>query len=143
MKKEGLMAIIFGIVLGIVVAFLMILGSRQQTLNKSKTIVPNQKITPTVVATIMQFQNLEVTYPEDRSVFSEKTIKIKGKANKNSLIVIQSPIKDLIIKNDKEDFETDFTLAPGENVINIVSYPKDSNFRAQEKELRVYYFEEK
>lgn len=143
MKKESLIAIVFGIILGIVVAFLMIFGSRQQALNKSKTVISTQKITPTVVASVIQFQNLELTFPEDRAVFSEKTIKIKGKANKNSLIVIQSPIIDIVFRNEKEDFETDFTLAPGENVIKVVSYPKDSNFRAQEKELRVYYFEEK
>ncbi len=58
------------------------------------------------------------------------------------MIIIQSPIKDLVFKNDKEQFSTDFPLALGENVIRIGAYPQDKLLRSQEKELRIYYFSE-
>jgi len=67
---------------------------------------------------------------------------IKGKAAKDSLIVIQSPVQDIIIKNDKEEFSATMSLAIGENVIHISVYPKDQQGKGQEKELRVYYLDE-
>ena len=142
MKKETMMAVIFGIGLGVVVALLVVFQSKEKQLAKTKLINNQTKtLTPKVKVTTTPF--LEILSPSDKVVLETNSTAIKGKANKNSLIVIQSPIKELVFKNEKEDFEKDFSLAMGENVIELTNYPEDKNLPAVHKLLRVYYLETK
>lgn len=142
MKKETIAAIIFGIVLGSLLAIILITKNRERQLEKSKTISPQEKGKQTSQATNLNIRQLEITEPGDKSIVYKNTIAIKGSFTKNSLIIIQSPIKDLVFKNDKEEFSVDFPLALGENVIRVGGYPQDKQLRSQEKELRTYYFNE-
>lgn len=143
MKKETMIAIIFGVCLGIVVAVLVIFQSKEKQFSKSKLIDNQTKtLTPKMkVANSSPLINIEA--PTDRVVLNTNSVVIKGKANKNSLILIQSPIKDSVFKNDKEEFQLDFPLAMGENVIQLTNYPADKNIPAVHKLLRVYYLETK
>lgn len=142
MKKETMMAVIFGIGLGVIVALLVVFQSKEKQLAKTKLINNQTKtLTPKVKVTTTPF--LEILSPSDKVVLETNSTAIKGKANKNSLIVIQSPIKELVFKNEKEDFEKDFPLAMGENVIELTNYPEDKNLPAVHKLLRVYYLETK
>lgn len=143
MKKETIVAIFLGIGLGIIVALVIIVQSKRQEITKAKTLNEAGKITPKVTVQNLQFQSLEVTAPEDKIIVGSSSVVIKGKAIKDALIVIQSPVKDLVFKNIKEEFSQEFPLALGENVIRIAVYPKDPSIRSQEKELRVYYLDEK
>jgi len=143
MKKETVVAIFLGIILGVIVALVIITQSRQQEISKAKPITPGGNITPTVAIVNSEQQSLEISAPQDKSIVSTDSVTIKGRAYKDALIIIQSPVKDLALKNQKTEFSTDFPLALGENVIKIVVYPKDPSIRSQEKELRVYYLDEK
>ncbi len=143
MKKETVIAIGLGILLGIGVALFLVARSKQEEINKTKPITTHSNITPTVAITNVQIQGLEVDQPEDGSIVTKDTVTIKGKASKNSLIVIQTPIKDITLQVDKEQFSSELSLALGENVIRITVYPKDQSLRTQEKELRIYYLDEK
>lgn len=142
MKKEGLIAIIFGIILGGILGLIILDKNRKQQLERSKTIAPQQKNNLLTPKTMVNLQSLEITQPEDRIIVSESKIIIQGTAGKDSLIVIQSPIKDIIFKNDNSQFKINFPLSLGENVINITVYPKEPQFRSQEKQLRIYYLSE-
>jgi hypothetical protein len=143
MKKETSIAVIFGIILGVIVAFFVIFQNKENRMNKNKPLNISSKITPTTkpsnLATIVP---LQLTEPSDNAITNKNNIKIKGKVNKDSLIIFQSPIKDLIVKNDKEDFSIDFPLALGENVIRITVYPKDKTLSSFQKELKVFYLDE-
>lgn len=140
MKKEAIVAIVFGIVLGSILGIVLIIKNKEQQLAKSKTITPLEKGKMASQATNLNVFQLEITEPGDRSIVYKNSIVIKGSFTKNSLIIIQSPIRDIVLKNDKEQFSVDFPLALGENVIGIGAYPQDKLLRSQEKELRVYYF---
>ena len=142
MKKETTLAIILGIVFGGLMGFFLILKNKDIQVDNNKAIAPTGGLTKTAVKNTINFLPLEITEPNDGYIFDKNTITIKGKVSKNSLIVIQSPIKDLVYKNDKESFQVDFPLALGENVIKIVVYPPDKNFKTQEKTLRIYYLTE-
>lgn len=139
MKKEAIIAIVFGIVLGSILAVFLIAKNKERLLDKSKSISPLEKGTQSSQAS-GNIQQLGITEPGDKTIVYKNTITIKGTFTKNSLIIIQSPIKDTVIKNGSEQFSTDFPLALGENVIRIGAYPKDKQLRSQEKEIRVYYF---
>ncbi len=139
MKKETVTAIIFGIVLGGIVAVFILVKNKQIQLAQNKTIKPQETMRVPTSSTV-NFKPLEITQPQDRGIVNKNTVTIKGSFTKNSLIIIQSPIKDNVFKNDQEDFSVDFPLALGENVIRITAYPSDKQLRTQEKEMRVYYF---
>lgn len=142
MKKETAIAIFLGICLGIGVALIMMARNRQQETSKSKIISSEPKVTPKVTLTDNKYQLLEISQPQDNIIVNTEMIKIIGKASKDSLIIIQSPIKELAYKNNKIDFFLDFPLTNGENLIKVSVYPKDQSLRFQEKELKVYRLSE-
>lgn len=143
MKKETSIAVIFGVVLGVVVAFFVIFQNKESQMIKNKPLNVSLKITPTTkLSNLTNIIPLQLTEPSGNTITNQKTIKIKGKVNKDSLIIFQSPIKDLVVKNDKEEFSIDFPLALGENVIRITVYPKDKTLSSLQKELKVFYLDE-
>lgn len=138
MKKETLIAIIFGVGLGVVLAVVFIMQSKENQLTKAKPINNLTKtITPKV--TIVSTPTLEISEPTENLTTDKNSIKIKGKTNKNALVVINSPIKDIVFKNEKEDFSVDFPLVQGENVIQLTVYPDDKTGSSINKTLHVYY----
>lgn len=139
MKKETISAIVFGLMLGILAAVVVIIQSKSNQRLKIKPIgTLDKSISPEVkITTKAPF--LEIKNPTDKKIIDTDSVIINGRANKNSTILIQSPIKDLIFKNEKEEFKIDFPLVLGENMIEITSYPADKTFSPINKELRVYY----
>ncbi len=63
-------------------------------------------------------------------------------AGKEDLIIIQSPVKDTVVKNENEQFTVRFPLVLGENIIKVTAYGKDKQTRPQEKDLHIYYLDE-
>ena len=141
MKKETAIAILLGVGLGLIVAIGVTLKTRSKDTKKVTPISHTLNITPSVTAK-SQSSTLEISQPEDDSIAPAKTVLIKGKAPKNSLIVIQSPIQTVTFTNDKEDFSQNFSLALGENVIVVTAYPKDQNGTGIERDLKVYFLDE-
>lgn len=140
MKKEALMAIFMGLVFGGFFGIFLINKNKDLNLSKNKILAPTSILTQkNPQNNVVDFIPLEIKELNDYFITNEDNIDIVGKATKNSLIVIQSPIKDIVYKNEKEDFKINIPLALGENVIKIVDYPQDKTFDSQEKILRVYY----
>ena len=140
MKKETMVAIFLGLLFGGVVAVFISFKSKDIELAKNKVIAPPpDKVSPDLIG--IKLRPLELTEPADRAIVENNTIRLKGTAAKDSLIVVQSPIKDLIISNKQEKFDLEFPLALGENSIKIVVYPKEKQFRPQEKFIKVYFID--
>lgn len=142
MKKETVIAIFFGVLFGALVALFLLAKNKELQFSRTKTIAPTEKINKISKNNVQNQKSLEILEPEDGSVFNSKTVTIKGKADKDALIVIQSPIKDSILKNEKDQFSLSFPIALGENVIKITAYGKDAQSRPQEKELHIYNLDE-
>lgn len=142
MKKEAVFAIFLGISFGAVLGFFLISKNKEIQINKNKTIAPTGIDSKNSNQSEINFQALEISEPNDSSITDKNSVTIKGKVTKDSLIVIQSPIRDLVQKNEKEEFQLDFPLVLGENVIKIVAYPNNKQLDIQEKEIKVYYLKE-
>lgn len=142
MKKETIIAIFFGILLGGVLAVIIVNKNRQVQLEKNKAIAPTEKPVFPKKLSQTEFQSLEILKPTNGEITGKNEVTISAKATKNSLVVIQSPIKNFVFELQKEQFSVNFPLALGENVIKIAVYPQDKKLRFQEKELRVYYLKE-
>ncbi len=142
MKKEAIIAVVIGILLGGVFALIIINKNKEIQLKKSKTIAPKKESNFFKKPPQVKIQQLEIIKISDGTIVNENKINLPIKAVKNSLVVIQSPIKSLVFKLEKDQFSVDFPLALGENVIRIAVYPQDRKLHLQEKELRVYYLKE-
>lgn len=142
MKKETIIAILLGVGLGLVVAVLVTLKTRHKETQKVSPISNQLHVTPTVIAKPMQTSILEISEPQDGAITTTNSVLIKGHAPKDSLIIIQSPLETITLKNDTEDFSQKFSLALGENIIVVTAYPKDQQGVGTEKDLKVYYLDE-
>jgi hypothetical protein len=107
-------------------------------------VISTNAVTPTVgaIQKSSSSQTLDVSEPETGTIITDKTVKITGKAPKDSLIIAQSPANTITTRNDKEDFSIDFPLAFGENVIRLTVYPKDPTIALAEKEIKIYQLDE-
>jgi len=141
MKKETIIAIFLGLLFGGVVAVFISLKSKDIELSTNKVIAPSKEkiLSPNLTGT--EIQTLELSEPVNNAIFEKDIIRFKGTAAKNSLIIIQSPIKYLVVKNIQGKFNLEFPLALGENSIKIVVYPKEKQFKPQEKFIKVYYID--
>jgi len=142
MKKEIIVAILFGVAFGGVAAFILLMKNNEFQLTKSKTITPSGKVTNTVKNIVKTPSVLEVSEPVNNTVVATKQIQIKGKAEKGSLLIFQSPSGEVIVNTAKEEFSVNFPLVLGENVILISMHPNSTQSRLQEKEIRIYYIDE-
>lgn len=141
MKKETIVAIFLGLLFGGILALVISFKNKEIQLTKSKIIAPpkEKNVSPNLSGT--ELQPLELTEPADKAIFESNIMRLKGTAAKDSLILIQSPIKDLAVQNLQEKFDLEFPLALGENSIKIVVYPKEKQFRPQEKSIKVYFID--
>jgi hypothetical protein len=138
MKKEVGLAIFFGVGLGLFVAFLMVFQIRKIQ-PKEAAVVPTPQIK---IKDDKTNATLQITEPKNDTITSKKSINIVGRADKNSLIVVQSPLDESIVKSTKEAFTIPFNLALGENIIDVTVYPATSSARVQQKKVTVYYLDE-
>ncbi len=142
MKKEGLLAVIFGLIFGALIGLFLVFQTNSDQSLKTKTIPTIEEKKQISKKEPEVLQTLEIIEPNNNATYDVNSVTIKGKAPKNSLIVVQSPIKDHVFVNQTIDFKLDFPLARGENVIKIVVYPKDKKLTSQEKILKIYYLQE-
>ncbi len=146
MIKEKIIAIILGVVFGITTAVFIVSFSNKREIDKrtNNSVLNKAKVVDKVKNSKTSSPGyLEITSPHDNFVTKSDNIEIKGKAPKNSLIIIQSPIKDLIFKNNQEEkFSKNFPLALGENVISIVIYNKDIQTSSLERDIKIYYLKD-
>jgi len=140
MKKETFLAAFFGVFFGLVFSFLLLANiSQNQLEQKTKQLLPQKKEVSIIPVKTTSLKTLTINTPKNFLAAEREEIIIEGEAEKDALIVIQSPIKDLVFQNKKEKFKVNFPLALGENIIKVVAYPKNRNLKTQEKTLYIYY----
>lgn len=141
MKRETIFAIVIGIVLGGGIGLFVLFKSNSGQETKVIPVSGDTEDTKVVNTAVSSSQTvLTVSTPSENVVVHEKEVQIKGKAEPNSLMVIQSPVSNQVFKNEKQDFSVNFPLALGENIVSISSYSESST--PQEITLQIYYVEE-
>jgi len=140
MNRETIIAIVLGVSFGLIVGVVVLFQTNKG--EDTKVIPISKDNTEKVVSEApknnsMTQTNLKITSPADNSLVSEREIEIKGKANANTLIVVQSAASQVVSKIEKADFAIKFPLATGENVIQVSAYSDSST--PQENTMRIYY----
>jgi len=128
MKKEILIAILIGFILGLIITFGI------WTANKS--LKDNQEETPqTGGVSILQPEeetkenlSLKIIEPVNNSISEEEEITIKGSASPSAIITIIYQEGEKILEADEEgSFETEISLVGGTNEIEISAYDEEDN----------------
>jgi len=140
MNRETIIAISMGVGLGVIVALVVLFQSNKGDETKVVAVKPNQAITKEKSTQPSAPKLLTLTSPEQGSVVDSDTVTIAGKVQKNSLIVVQSPVFEHTFKNKQDTFHIDVDLALGENVIQISAYSGSSI--PQQQTLRIYFIKE-
>lgn len=145
MTRESIIAIVLGLVLGVVVALAAVVYTvnvqkkqntdMQQGTNEASP--ASTLVSVTIPPTVTVLRSLEIIAPQSGSTSQDKTATIKGTAGANTLLILQSPIKTQSLKTDKDAFSIDFPLALGENVITVSAYHEGSVLPVQKK-LYIY-----
>lgn len=137
MKKETIVAIILGVVFGVFFSLLIInLNKKKPETNKDEILTQAK---PTLVVSPIKNQSLEISTPKQEEIVTKDVIALKGKGEKNSLLIIQSPQEEKILKLENEDFSTEIKLILGENIIKITNYQQNN---IDKKTVKVYYLKE-
>jgi len=129
MRKEVVIAIVLGFVLG-----LLITGGIWWTTKSSQTNVPDQssEVSPTSSPSPTEFLSkeipLEINEPENESIIETASVKLKGKTLSHAVVVIIYPEGESIVEADDEgDFESMVTLKGGANEIRVTVYDGEGN----------------
>ncbi|PIP85377.1 hypothetical protein COT86_03195 [Candidatus Collierbacteria bacterium CG10_big_fil_rev_8_21_14_0_10_43_36] len=124
MRKEILLAVIFGIILGGVILYGINLANKSATnLNENKT---SATVAPISTPTPIQ-KSLSIVSPQNHSVTSDKLITITGRATPDSNITVISEIDDLIIETSPAGtFSAQINLIGGENTITVTELKSDN-----------------
>lgn len=142
MRKEVIIAIILGSVLGIAVAFGI--WRANQTLKPQKQIKGIEATSSPVSTTQPENKTntetaeLLITSPENNIVVNEDSVKVEGTTQPKATIVIISNTGEVILEAKQDgSFEQNVKLEGGANEIKVVAY--DKNGRRTEKIITVVY----
>ena len=138
MRKEVILAIVGGVVLG-----LLVIGGlwwTNKTTTEENPIVPSPTplITQAPTLTPAVLLPLEIINPENESIIGEEKITLEGKTAPGSVVVVIYPEGENIVEADEEgSFETEIVLVGGANEIKITAYDEEGN--QAEKNLTLIY----
>lgn len=131
MRKEVLVAILIGAILGGAVAF-GIWRANLFLVPKKETVQTEQTPPPAGGQITQETSSLITTQPENNSIISEGKVTIKGAAVPNSIVVILTNSKDLVTQADKDGtFEQEIELEGGPNEIMVTAYDNNGNETTQ------------
>ncbi len=137
MRKEVILAIVGGVVLG-----LLVIGglwwTNKATTEESLNITPTPVLEQPPTLTPAPSLSLEIISPEDESIIEEEKITLEGKTAPESVVVVIYPEGENIVEADEEgNFETEITLVGGANEIKVTAYDEEGN--QAEKNLTLVY----
>lgn len=121
MQKEVLIAIIFGSVFGLIIAFgIWKTASTFTPVTNEISHIDRIQPTKTPQATPQKQQQFSVTSPNAQSVSSAQTQYITGTANQNSYILVTGEDTDILVKStDTGAFEAELKLIKGVNQLRV------------------------
>lgn len=131
MKKEILIAIAIGFILGLVITFGIWTANKslQQNTKTQKTDVSEtQPIVTETLPTEEEQIPLTISFPEDNSLVDQEKIEVTGKTAAQATIVILYEEGEEVFQADEEgEFSQEITLVGGANEIKITAFDAEGN----------------
>jgi len=125
MRKEVILALILGILLGGVILYGMKLAN--QSASPTPTGPDTTNTIPTPLPTPKIQTDLNIITPQNHAVVFSSTLPIKGTSRPDTTLIIVSEDDEKIIETTPQgQFETEISLVGGENNILINSFSSDT-----------------
>lgn len=136
MKKEVIIAILVGLVLGLIITFGIYTANQAVKKQNQTTNLPSNGAHPS--PSPIAAGKLEITEPEDNLVVNQSKITVSGITEaKNAVAVLTEESEQLILADEEGVFSTEVVLVSGANEIKIITM--DKNNQKQEKFLTIVY----
>ncbi|NCN03806.1 MAG: hypothetical protein GW942_01885 [Candidatus Pacebacteria bacterium] len=130
MKKELFLAILIGLVVGLVIVFGVY---RTRTVLTPKNDNPILTESPSPEASADILSNLVIHSPLNESIQNKKEVTIAGSTNNNEFVVIMVNEEEFITTaDDSGNFSISATLESGSNIIEINSITEDGKITTEE-----------
>jgi hypothetical protein len=128
MRKEIFLAIVVGILVGLVITFgLYSLRQRLLPNRTAEEIAASREQNPTPTPRAAQ-TTLAIQQPRDNYLSQNEEIKVVGRALPNSHVTILTPTTEYITLADQDgDFAQDVTLTLGGNRVSVIAISPDGN----------------
>ncbi len=143
MKKEKLFAALFGAIVGLILAVIVLSRTDSKVSLSLKEEVKSPAKRSNISPTVSPIKGIKVLSPLDNSIVRENRVKLVFEVPKDSLVVVASPVFEKAVFTKEEKVEIEVELSLGENRIKIYSYPTDPTLVNLEREIVVYYLERK
>lgn len=141
MKKDILVAVSGGIVLGIIIAVSVVNLPNLATGLKIPSLPKPVSPTPSQMAEIAKNLDITVDMPKDESVASGKTVEISGIGSGTKFILVESENEQIVLTTeDSGKFKGKLSLSEGANAYFLTGFDNDGN--SISKTLTVYYTSE-
>jgi hypothetical protein len=131
MKKEILIAIVIGFVLGLIITFGIWTANKSLQDNNAVPQAQENESQPIVnenSQNVEEKMSLSITSPQDNSLLDQEEIEITGKTSPSANIVILFEEGEEIIQADGQgEFKKTITLSGGANEITITAVDQDGN----------------
>ena len=139
MRKEVIVAIILGFIVGITIAFGVY--NANQSLKKAK-ISPSPSTAGDTIPSSKPKTTLVISEPEDNLVFRDNEATVSGQTAPQAVVAIMTEQDNGLVLADNEGvFSTSINLISGANEIKVISI--DSSGNKEEKSINVVYSTQK
>jgi hypothetical protein len=136
MRKEVIVAIIIGFVLGLIITFGIYTANKALKQQKPSSELPTNgaPVSPSSLPMI----TLEITEPEENLVVSKSKITLSGKTEaKATVAILAEDNENLVLADDEGVFSSEVELTSGSNEIKVIALSKSGE--KQEKVLTIVY----
>lgn len=143
MKKDVLIAGCIGFFIGSIGALTVthLPNLIQEVTKKQITKQTSLSPVPSIAQIVPKESLLSIDQPPDGSISDDKRIKISGKSQKGSVILIDTDWDSQIVESASDGtFSSNLTISEGANQIQVTSYNQDTE---NSKTITVFYTPEK
>lgn len=143
MKKDITLAILIGLVFGMLAAFIVIFlpnltKNNQQSSSLTATVSP--AVTPSENSTSVTA--IDIKQPLPNSVLTEKSATLEGNVKNSKLVLLDSDSDTMVLNaSDSGNFKQTISLSEGSNKFTITAY--DDKGETTSKTFMLYYTPEK
>ena len=123
MRKEVILAVIIGIILGGVILYGINLANQSVSpKGDTETQINNQDSDKTNPGTSKNSESISIVYPQNNAVITETSLTLKGSTKPNAHVAIITENDDIITLADANgSFSSPITLIGGENLITVTA----------------------
>lgn len=138
MRKEVLLAILFGFIIGLIITFGVFTANKSLRKEQAESLPQTAEEVETVPTPTLAPAAITVYEPANQELVDQETVQLRGKALTGAVIAIMTEEDEILIEADDQGlFEAEISLIGGVNQVKITAVNEDG--QENETELTIIY----